>query len=68
MDTLFSIQKPTFQELTLEFLTTFSLKECHISWTLLDTIQFRVYDKRFPMSYTWFTVYMGLYTDEFMDS
>ena len=67
-DRLFAIQELTYQELTMEFLTTFSLEECHISWTLLNTIQFRVPDKRIQMSYTQFVIYMGFYTDKFVDS
>ena len=46
-DRLYAIQELTYQELTLEFLTIFSLEECHIIWTLPDTIKFKVHGERY---------------------
>ena len=52
----------------MEFLTTFSLEKHHISWSFLNTTQFRVHGERFHMCYNQFVIYMGLYIDEFVES
>ena len=39
-DTFFSIKEPVYQELTLEFLSTFNLEERHINQSFSNTIQF----------------------------
>ena len=63
-DTFFSIKELVYQELSLDFLSTFSLEERHINWSFLGLIQFRVHDKRYQMSYMQFAIYMGLYFDK----
>ena len=63
-DRFFDIEEPAYQELTLEFLTTFSLNKRSLSWSM-PNIEFQIGGERFHRSYTQFSIDCGFYTKEF---
>ena len=63
---LFDIRDEAYKELTLEVLSTFEIHGKQRGMDIPDLIQFRVMGELRQMSYTQFSIYMGLYAEEFV--
>ena len=64
----FEIHDEAYRELTLEVLSTFTINGKHRGMDIPGLIEFRVGGRWHHLSYTQFSVHMGLYTEEFVSS
>ena len=64
-DMFVQINEPSFRDLLLEFLATFSFEKHSVTFDKPNTIQFRIGDHHFQLSLTKFSVHYGFYTLDF---
>ena len=67
-DMFVQINEPSFRDLLLEFLATFSFEKHFATSDKPNTIQFRLGDNRFQLSLMEFSVHCGFYTPDFTTS
>lgn len=66
-DKLFSIDYPSYRQLTLEVLSTFEARqdERTVGAIRPGAIRFQAFGKSCEMNYIEFAIYLGIYDDEF---
>ena len=62
------IDEPSYKELLLEFLATFSFEKKSITFDKLNIVQFRLGNQLFSLSLTELSIHCGFYTPDFTSS
>ena len=62
------IDEPSYMELLLEFLATFSFEKKSVTFDKLNTVQFWLGNQRFSLSLTELSIHYGFYSPDFTSS